>query len=385
MEGSERGQVETRAYQLVPFLRYLSGARSSEPAAPIDFWSLTWDDLRRYKSDLLCQVRASFRTDDAHATQNGARPITHETADRYLFAAYSLFSWWAEGPLTGRILEKTRRAQGAFSHLKVTYEVRPEEFTIKTPRKYRQRRKRGLPLDIYNEVWHFLETSLPPCPPILEADALTPRLRRVQQRAERSYDLQMLRYHRNKALWAFLLATGFRVGEVVRVRQTDFTQNIRTGGLYVELRDRAADAHLSDVKGPFGQVFIGHTPRFLRHIQEWRDVGTRYAALRRQVTGAAEHEMLFANDDGSPLTVGGVESFIDKIDRAVRIRARGYRFSPHVTRHTIGTILRSGNVDLVYRQWFFRHRQPETTEGYGSLFEQALGKAIAGYEKEPTP
>jgi integrase len=370
-------------------------------APPIDFWDIAFDDVVGFRDELIRRVNATtvaaWRRDRlgnaVEEARSNPRRLKHGTADRYLMGLYGLCVYHRI-PWVMDLAPTTRHARGSgfLGHLRIETADRPKPFKILTPKKFRGRVQKGLPLDVYEEVWEYLDGNWPECPDIVDAPASTATEVRAQSRAERRYDLANMLYLRNKAIWAFFMATGFRKGELVRIRHRerlargagggdtgDFVRDAQTGGLYVNLRDRPEDAYLSELKGGEGRVFIGHTPRFLSHVDVWRDRGLRLAADVRKGTGVPEHPMLFSNADGSPLTLGGVEELFKKIDRAVGVRSRGQYFSPHVCRHTLNSIFKSQGVPLSFRQWFFRHSQPDTTEGYGYVYQDALEGAIGAY------
>ena len=394
-DDAEPGGVKTRAHQLVPFFRYLAGRRFSEEKGyhrtdrRIDFSDLTRQDVEGFREDLKRRIRATTIR-DSHAKRfaeekpepriASARALRHGTADRYLMAAYQLCLYWGVRWVLGLPAETIQiRGTGFLGHLHNEIARRPKPFKVRTPRKFRRRRPKGLPLDVYEEVWAFLEGAQPEYPEIIDVAPQTARERQRMVGLERTYDSQMMLHLRNKAIWAFLMATGFRKGELVRICTDDLYQDVDTGSRYVRLIDRDEHGHISSLKSGEGRVYIGHTARFLQHIDAWTLRGRALADEQRQVNGLPEHRMLFTNADGGPLTLDGVEALFEKIDKALGIRARGHSFSPHVCRHTINSILKSAGVELAFRQWFLRHSRPDTTEGYGYVFEGALQRAIRSY------
>lgn len=399
LDDVEPGQVRARAYQLLPLFRYLAGIRhyegdspAPEPDRHISFWDLGRTDLEGYREDLKRRVNATAVREWRRArmgNEDDPAPadwkLSHRTADSYLMAAHEVSLYWQ----IPWVLQLPRNAAGIHPHAPIRAGerragARPKPFRLLTPRKYRSRLRRGLPLEIYNEVWRYLEGRMPAYPQILDT---VPHGRLEQaryERAARKYDLAMMRYLRDKAIWAFLMATGFRRGEVLRVRaKEDFYRDLSTGGEYVRLVDRPEDAARvgTELKTGEGSVYIGHTEHYLTHIRAWRDLqGLELAKERRAHTGVPDHPMLFCNDDGGPLTVDGLRAVFNRIDAALKIRARGYAFSPHVCRHTLMTIFRSGGVDASFRQWHLRHKHQATTEAYGSVFQEELEKSIRNYE-----
>lgn len=386
---SEGSLVALKAYALAQFFRFLAGRRHPEAddpdpvrivEPPISFWDVRYEDVEDYKHDLLRRVRA--RTSRSK-TSKRVRGLSHSTADRYLLAVHQLVEFWMEQSLTGAVLSPRVRSRGALSHLShlSARSARGSAFRVFTPRKYRHRGPPGLSLEWYVRVWHLLESRRPVLPEILERQPASRAERRARVAVERSHDRRTLLFLRDKALWAFLLASGFRKGEAVRVRVTDIGRDVHTGGLYAYLLDRPEDAYLSELKGRPGRAFIGHTPRFLQHLTEWQAYGPELAARRRRVTGVPEHPMLFCNGDGGPLTLNAVDYLFHRIARKLGIRETGVRFSPHVARHTISSILKSSGVPLVFRMAFFRHLQPDTTERYGAPFEVSVEAAIRRFHE----
>lgn len=400
LDDSEPGQVRARAYQLLPLFRFMAGVRHYEEASSraaerrrIDFFELTRQDAEGYREDLKRRVNATVvrewrrgRVPEELPSAPAGWTLGHRTADGYLMAAYELCLYWKIPwvlDLPEAIVHRGIRTASGY----VTRQIvrRPKPFSLRVPAKYRPRRTKGLPYGVYMEIWRYLEGRMPKYPPVLDTKPRGRTAARSHAKAEEQYDLAMMRYLRDKAIWAFLMATGFRRGEVLRIRaQEDFFRHPATGGEYVRLVDRPEDAALvgTELKTGEATVYIGHTEQLLTHIRAWRELrGLGLARERRRVTGVPEHPMLFSNDDGGPLTIDGLRAVFNRIDQALKLRERGYQFSPHVCRHTLMTILRSRGVAGAFRQWHFRHRQQATTEHYGGVFEQVLEASIRAYHE----
>jgi integrase len=394
LDDYETGQVHARAYQLLPFFRYLAGFRHYEglstTAGEISFWGIRREDIEGYREDLKRRVSATVVREWRRGRVEVHEPpapsdwvLSHRTADSYLMAAYELCLFWSvEWVLQLPEVIVSRGFQGAAGYKARAAVRRPRPFSLRVPRKYQRRRVKGLPAGAYEQVWAYLESQMPEYPDALDARPRNRTEARHIEQMEQQYDLAMMRYLRDKAIWAFLMATGFRRGEVLRVRTEDFFLHPESGGEYVRLVDRPEDAARvgTELKTGEAVVYIGHSERFLTHIRAWRELrGLDLARARRQVTGKPEHPMLFSNDDGGPLTIGGLRAVFKRIDAALGLRKRGFAFSPHVCRHTLMTILRSKDVPAAYRQWHFRHRHQQTSESYGSVFEGMLEAAINAY------
>jgi len=144
---------------------------------------------------------------------------------------------------------------------------------------------------------------------------------------------------RDRALLELLYATGMRVGEVTALRLGDLTW---TGELRVLGKGRKERVVL---------VNAAAEDALRRYVEHGRSLlGTR-----------ADHDRVFVNAHGGPLTERGVRLIVD---RHIRAAAFDRHISPHALRHTFATHLLDGGADLRTVQELLGHASLNTTQVY---------------------
>lgn len=158
---------------------------------------------------------------------------------------------------------------------------------------------------------------------------------------------------RNCAALEILFATGIRVGELVALKVQDYSDEDCTFVIQGKGR-RQRYAMLPD---PLS-----------------RDIFRSYYQRRQSLT--VDHDALFANRLGGPLSTQGVANALKQlathagIERAV---------TPHMLRHTIATQLLDSGADLRTIQEFLGHRSIATTQRYTHVTKSHLASKIMQY------
>jgi len=326
-----KNTLSAAANALVVFFRFL-GSQS--------FWNISPGTIKAYKRWELYQ------------SDESGRPVrTRSTAQQYLWAVKGLVAYWRgprdDDPLVARYSEwagarRHSRPWGVMEHAGWRTGVRDSLWRIRIPQRDRHNklRLRGFPLDVCLAIWQFL------------------------QRGSQRPGQEEIFYYRNRAIWAFLLMTGFRKGELCLTREEDLDPLLGK----VRLVERAEDARLGEQKSGPGEVFVGASNPFWAVLDSWVMHGRPWAIERWTArTGLPDHGMLFCNRGGSPLTSDAVDGLFQRIDEACRITAQGYYCSPHGTRHTIASLMLEAGVALTEVQRFLRHELIESTRVYARL------------------
>jgi integrase len=332
--GLRKNTLNAAATALAVFFRFLGNEC---------FWNITPGTIKAYKRWEL------YRTDES------GRPVrTRSTAQQYLWALKGLVQYWRgprdNDPMMGRYANTAGTARrhaarfGTLEHPQWRSYVRDSLWRVRLPQheRHNKLRLRGFPLHLCRSVWQFLES--------------------LSQRPGQ----QEIFYYRNRAIWAFLLMTGFRKGELCLTREEDLKPLLGE----VHLVARPEDARLGKQKSGPGEVFVGTTNPLWAAVDSWILHGRPYAIERWTArTGQPDHGMLFCNRGGSPLTADAVDELFEKIDSGCGITAQGYYCSPHGTRHTIASLMLDAGVGLTEVQRFLRHVLLESTRVYARLSE----------------
>lgn len=146
--------------------------------------------------------------------------------------------------------------------------------------------------------------------------------------------------YRDRAIVLAMLLGGLRAGEVRSLRLADVDVGLRQvrvlgkGG-----RERVVPVH---------RRFFVEVTNYLRHERPAGSTAVEcFVVLRGPTTGAA-------------MTEAGMR----KIFRVHRERTGAVRVRPHRLRHTYGTDLAAGGMDLLVLRELMGHASPETTAGY---------------------
>ena len=383
--------LKTTAYNLLPWFRFLDRNGLLDPAESTgrSFWTL---EVRSANSRVAGLFRNSL---DALRRSNA---ITDRTAQKYLEAAFLLCRWWRQDgePEFGTVT--TAPSRGVFSH------TRREKFAD-VPAVWRLRPRKDLPTpppktlsqEALESVWSFLtDDCRPERPEILRSKPRadwSEQRRRAYTVARDSYDYQRSLYCRNLAVWGALEATGARLSELPLLTLDDvIAQDGNDRKLFLRFMLREDTRHLGSLKSGGGESYIGWNVRAVDALMTWLDqreiIVARAAAL-----GIPAHPipMLFTNHDGRPLTSGAITHLFRRLRKwtdtrygspiepmasttpGLPVRRRAVRSSmyPHLLRHTLTTVMRSGCVSTEVQKRQLRHGSLASQDDYGSIYDEA--------------
>lgn len=332
------------AYALKPFFEYL---KQNE----VPFWEITQATIKSYKR--FCLDKKDGR---------GGFEIKRVSARQYLMAVKQLVGYWrcrwANDPIFGDEAGSPdgarRRAdrRGALAHASWYSGVPSGLWRVKVPREENQgkRRYKGLSLEDCRMVAAELN------------------------RPAYSTDVQRMLYYRDRAVWAFLLMSMERKGELVSTRLEDLDQ--RRGVIY--LRDRPEDRWLGELKTGPGEIYVTPTNPYWGTINSWLAEGRWIAERLLEQRGLEDHGMLFCNRDGGPLTQPAVDHLFGRLKDACKFGPGKY-FSPHVTRHTMASLLLENGAALEEVQKQLRHASILSTEAYARVSTKRLRGAMESF------
>lgn len=143
---------------------------------------------------------------------------------------------------------------------------------------------------------------------------------------------------RDRAVLELLLSTGIRIGELASLA----------------MRDVDADGRRLIVRGK------GNRERTAFVVDHGAIAALRHY-LRHRVVARCEHDRVFVNDRGSPMSTASAARVIDRLRRAARLQRR---ITPHMLRHTAATALLRAGVDLRVVQEFLGHASIAMTQRY---------------------
>jgi integrase len=375
----EDSTLADKAFSLLHFFRFLK--RNS-----LDFFALTQESLTPFillfRNELLWQVRS------ADADNSKSRTPSQKRLARVLTEVGFLCDWWGLiKPLVYRPNIGNR-----FSRLKSR--SLPACFRIAS-RKDRKKFKDNHVLEP-NEIeaiWQFVTAELRPIQPdLLRSSPSGPRRGWSSSRAaawKREKDAYLERvawFHRQQMLWALMLSSGMRRSEVplIKINDVEFHRE----DLWVCLRPRQDTATLGRAKTGTRTIFIGWDSRVIVAWQNW--MRSREILLNKWVqSGNARHEMFLTNRNGGPLTVEGLSSLFDKLDRRFEIFGGKFledqfRIHPHAVRHSVNSLFEERGVARHIRQRHLGHKRPETTDLYGKVYRKTYRDVLARLEASIT-
>jgi len=168
---------------------------------------------------------------------------------------------------------------------------------------------------------------------------------------------------RDRAWFALMLKAGLRVGEIVNLKLTD--------QLAPPMLERPARLRVLG-KGQKERLVL-LTADAYAILQEWL-----------QTRPASEHEAIFLNQRGQPLTANGIEWLLRCYSQAAGVKA-----TPHQLRHTFARQLIEGGMPLTSLGKLLGHAQVSTTEIYTAGADpelaQAYQTAMARLSNTPLP
>jgi site-specific recombinase XerD len=336
--------LSAAAYALKTFFEFLE--RNNVP-----FWRVTQATIKSYK-------RFYLGRRDAH----GEYVIKRRTALQYLNVIKQFIGYWRglreDDPLFIDYVSEVNgvrvrdRRRGALSHLSWYSRVPNTLWQIKIPRKQKKpskKRYKGLSAEQGRKVMDVLS------------------------RAEHRTDVETMLYYRNRAIWAYMLMSLERKGEVVRTRLEDLDQ--RRG--MIHLVDRPEDSWLGDLKSGPGEIFVTPNNPYWNFINSWLTEGRWIAEKMLKAKGESDHGMLFCNRSGGPLTQAAIDHLFRWLKEACK-----FKLFPHITRHTMATLMLDAGVPLEEVQAQLRHANISSAEIYAKVSVQKLRASLKNFWQE---
>ena len=154
---------------------------------------------------------------------------------------------------------------------------------------------------------------------------------------------------RDRAWFALMLRAGLRVGEVVNLKGSDL--------LTPATDDQPARLRVCG-KGQKERVVL-LTADAYAVLQEWI-----------QQRPASEHDTIFLNGRGQPISTSGVEWLLRRYGQAL-----GIKVTPHQLRHTFARQLTEGGMPVTSLGKLLGHAQVSTTQIYTAGADPELAKA----------
>ncbi|MFC5452184.1 tyrosine-type recombinase/integrase [Paenibacillus aestuarii] len=169
--------------------------------------------------------------------------------------------------------------------------------------------------------------------------------------------LQLINGYRSHAILSFLVGTGLRISELVKLRTCDF--NIEKKIIHV--RGGKGD------KDRYVPIF----PEVENIILDYLNL-TGIRVWSKNITG-----FLFAKDFGEerriPLTKAGIEKMFRRL--CSKLRFEEY-YTPHSLRHTFSVNCLKAGMKIEYLSQILGHTDPKTTYIYLQLLPQDLGEVL---------
>jgi site-specific recombinase XerD len=323
--------LSARAHALKIFFEFLRGNH-------ISFWELTPALVKQYKR--------------SHLSKKGEDHkflLKRKTAQQYLSAVKGLIQYWRAqsnndplfidqaAELDG--LRRKRRLPGAL-HTTWYAPIPSSLWRIRVPIEERHDRQRykGLSRETCQKVMTVLNLM-----------------------AHRT-KLETMLFYRDRAIWTFLLMSGLRKGELCRIRCEDVNAVAGT----IALSDRAEDAWLGKLKCGPGEIFVTTRNPYWKYLDSWLLEGRWIAEELLHARGLGDHDMLFTNHNGGPLTQAAVDHLFARLKAACGF-SNEMHFHPHITRHTVATLMLNNGVSLTEIQRFLRHQSAISTERYAKV------------------
>jgi site-specific recombinase XerD len=342
--GLTANTLAASAYALSSFFDFLE-------RNDISFWKITQATIKSYKRFHL-----------GRRDQRGAYEIKRQTARQYLNVIKNFIGYWRglreDDPLfidhvseLDGVRVRNRR-RGALSHISWYSRVPSSLWQIKVPTEERHSKPRykGLSVEQGRQVMDVLN------------------------RAEHRTDLETMLYYRDRAIWAYMLMSLERKGEVVRTRLEDLDQ--RRGMIY--LVDRLEDRWLGALKSGPGEIFVTSNNPYWSAVNSWLTEGRWIAEKILSANGRRDHGMLFCNRDGGPLT----QAAIDHLFRRLKKACKFWLFYPHITRHTTACMMLDAGVDMKEVQTQLRHVSSTSTTIYAKVSVQKLRASMNNFWRE---
>jgi len=170
-----------------------------------------------------------------------------------------------------------------------------------------------------------------------------------------SIDTSIPSGQRDRALLELMYATGIRVSECaeIQLKDLDFYTSV------VLVKGKGGKERYA----PFGQIA---KTTIMTYINDGR----------RKLMKEKQHDFLFVNQKGDPLTVRGIQYIFQKMmERAGNAR----KVHPHMIRHSFATHLLNNGADLRTVQELLGHSQLSSTQIYTHVTKDHLKKVYLSH------
>lgn len=166
-----------------------------------------------------------------------------------------------------------------------------------------------------------------------------------------SFDLKQDAGIRNRAMFELMYACGLRVSEVTSLRLADIDQS----GHMLRITGKGDKQRII----PFYDLALERLQDYLQHV-------------RGKWMGTPEHDIVFINQRGKPLTSRGVQYLMEQAAKNCDLHVH---IHPHMFRHSFATHLLDNGADLRIVQELLGHASLSTTQVYVHVTQERLKNA----------
>lgn len=160
---------------------------------------------------------------------------------------------------------------------------------------------------------------------------------------------------RNLALLELLYATGIRVSECANIQLKDVDFDFAT--LLVKGKGR------KERYVPFGSFALDALQIYINEV-------------RQHLLGTNQHQYLFLNSRGGPLTARGIRYILNKIIAEASLTGK---IHPHMLRHSFATHLLNNGADMRTVQELLGHAHLSSTQVYTHVTKEHLRKTYMNF------
>ena len=373
-----------KAYSLLLFFRFLR--RNS-----IDFFDLTQSTLLpivlHFRNDLLFRIRRGgdlTSLNNSVALKTHVRVLSYSRARSVLKEVGRLCVWW--GLLKKSVLG-SQYGLGKFRQARFENSL-PICFQIRIPkRRKRFRENHALEISEVEMIWSYVTSENRPLQPrILTRHPTGPKRgwpsakSMAWKKSQRHYQKQIAWFHRQQMLWALLFGSAMRRSEVPLLMLGDV--QFYGDDLWVNLRLRKLTEPLGWAKTGPRSIFIGWDHRIITAWQNWSRSRRILVDDWCRINSKADHRMFLTNQNGGPLTVNGISSLIDSLNRRFGLfggefPGDQFRLHLHAIRHTVDSLFKAWMIPRDVRQRHLGHKKPETTDLYGKVYRKKYVECLS--------
>lgn len=155
---------------------------------------------------------------------------------------------------------------------------------------------------------------------------------------------------RNRAMFELMYACGLRVSELCSIKLQDLDMN-----------DQILKVQGKGNKQRIIPFYDGVKANIIKYIE----------TVRNNWVTHAEHQILFVNQKGKPLTTRGVQFILDALAKSTGMHMH---IHPHMFRHSFATHLLDNGADLRIVQELLGHSSLSTTQIYVHVSQDRLKK-----------